>query len=163
MQVYPLIHLKQTSPKFYLSGLASLNIPSPSGSGDWHFQSVFSENGYTRGFYAGIGAEVNTISLYESNGIEECGQVLKNLGIVFDGDKAYAATHPRAIADLIADSLLRDKQASFIVLDDWLNDSQDLLQLNLLLDKLSNNLTAAQLRLLESWKNRESQRYLKDL
>lgn len=156
-----MIHLKQTSAKFYLSGLAALNLPSHSGSGDWHFQSVFSENGYTRGFYAGIGAEINTNSLYESNGIEECSQALKNLGIEFDGDEAYAATHPRAIADLLADTLHRGRQANFIVLDDWLNESQDLLKLNLLLDKLSNNLTAAQLRLLECWKNRNSQRDLK--
>ena len=85
--------------------------------------SVFSENGYTRGFYAGIGAEINTNSLYESNGIEECSQALKNLGIEFDGDEAYAATHPRAIADLLADTLHRGRQANFIVLDDWLNET----------------------------------------
>jgi hypothetical protein len=126
-----LIHIKQTSTKFYLSGLAALNLPSPSGSGDWHFQSVFSENGYTRGFYAGIGAEIYTNSLYERTGIEECSQTLKNLGIEFDGEKAYAGTHPRAIADLLADSLLRGRQANYIVLDDWLNESQDLLKLNL--------------------------------
>jgi hypothetical protein len=158
-----LIQLKQTSPEFYLSGLAALNLPSPTGSGDWHFQSVFSEHGYTRGFYAGIGAEVNTNSLFESFGIEECSQTLKNLGIEFDGEKAYAATHPRAIADLLADSLLRGRQTNFIVLDDWLNECQDLHNLNLLLEKLSNNLTAAQLRLLECWKNRNSQRDLKDM
>lgn len=158
-----MIHLKQTSPEFYLTGLAALNLPSPTGSGDWHFQSVFSEHGYTRGFYAGIGAEINTNSLYESNDIEECSQALKNLGIEFDGEKAYAATHPRAIADLLADSLLRGRQTNFIVLDDWLNESQDLLKLNLLLEKLSNNLTAAQLRLLESWKNKESQTHLNGL
>ena len=93
--------------------------------------------------------------------LEECSQALKNLGIEFDGDEAYAATHPRAIADLLADTLHRGRQANFIVLDDWLNESQDLLKLNLLLDKLSNNLTAAQLRLLECWKNRNSQRDLK--
>ena len=88
-----MIHLKQTSAKFYLSGLAALNLPSPSGSGDWHFQSVFSENGYTRGFYAGIGAEINTNSLYESNGIEECSQALKNLGIEFDGVLVFPRSH----------------------------------------------------------------------
>tara|TARA_R110000822_G_scaffold46446_3_gene123521 strand:+ start:2048 stop:2482 length:435 start_codon:yes stop_codon:yes gene_type:complete len=138
--------------EYYLSGLASLNLPSETGSGDWHFDNVFSGTGTSYGFYAGNGAAINTNHLFGSTGIQEVSKILENLNLSFEGQEAYAASHSRAIADLMFDCISKHTHTSFIVLDDWLTDSDDIKSLRAFIDILSANITTKQNELLNSWK-----------
>lgn len=149
---HEMIHLAKTTPEFYLSGLAALNLPSPTGSGDWHFASVFSGQGTSRGFYAGAGSDIDNNGLFGQTDIFECSEILTELGLTFDGARAYAARHSRAIADLLADNLTRNRVPSFITLDDWLTDPADLAALSGLIDMLAGKLNTEQTELLEKWK-----------
>lgn len=135
-----------------MSGLASLNLPSETGSGDWHFDNVFSGKGTINGFYAGEGTAINTNHLFGATGVQEISKILEKLNLSFEGYEAYAASHSRAIADLIFDSISKHSNPNFIVLDDWLTDSKDIQGFLTFIDILSANITTKQNELLNLWK-----------
>ena len=47
----------------------------------------------------------------------------------------YAATHARAIADLVLGAILRDESPDFVPLDDWMPRDDDKREVRALLDK----------------------------
>ncbi|MBQ69777.1 hypothetical protein CL689_07050 [Candidatus Saccharibacteria bacterium] len=116
------VRIPATSTARYLSGLAALNLPSDNGSGDWHLiETFFSGNGgKSRCFIVGDGCEVNTNHLLGSRGVLESSSLLRKVGLEFDSELVFAATHERAVADLVLASVLNNGDASHVTLDDWM-------------------------------------------
>lgn len=128
--------LPTTSPQHYLTGMTAVNIPSPDGTGDWHFRAAFfgypdSPPRYT---VAGVNC-IDTTDLFGNAGIYDCKSALLRYG-VFGKDNAiqvvepvgpvYAADHYRASADLLINRLKRG--APFVELysiDDWLSTKEE--------------------------------------
>lgn len=86
----------------------------------------------SRSFIAGAGCETDTTELLGDRGIFECSEVLDAMGIRRLPGKAYAATHARAIADLVLSAVLHDESPEFLQLDDWMpraSDKQEVFEL----------------------------------
>jgi hypothetical protein len=134
---YKTITILPTTPTCYITGKEALNLEPPEGtSGDWHFSSVFFDvSDSTRVVSrAGDGETVNTNHIYGQYGIYECSSVLRKYGLSFNGEKAYAANHFRAILDMLYKSL--KKHGEIVALkgatEDWFDSDE---QKRLLLDK----------------------------
>lgn len=90
-------------PLRYIGGMAALNLPSSTGTGDWHFWQTFERERRhrSRSFISGAGCATDTTALLGDAGIYEASELLRTLGIRFEGGTAYAASHARACADLV--------------------------------------------------------------
>jgi addiction module RelB/DinJ family antitoxin len=119
--------IPETSPNRYLSGMAALNIPSASGSGDWHLIETFfrPRQRQSRLFIAGIGCPGDTTPLLGNQGVFDCTAQLDELKISHPPGPVYAANHARAIADLVLVSVLEGGSPNFVQLDDWMPDDDD--------------------------------------
>lgn len=69
--------LPQTSRTRYLTGMTAVNIPSPEGSGDWHFHDAFF--GYAdfpqRYFVAGVDL-MDTSPIFADAGVFDCKPIM---------------------------------------------------------------------------------------
>lgn len=153
------ITIPATLPTRYLGGMAALNLPSPKGTGDWHFwQTFFCERKkLSRSFISGLGCETDTVGLLGEEGVFDCSALLDSLNIPFDGERAFAASHARAVADLVLASVLRGEPTDYICLDDWMPRDSDKEEVFALLDKAMSKLGPEQQEKVMEWKekNRE--------
>lgn len=121
------IVIPPTSPTRYLSGMAALNLPSPKGTGDWHMtQTFFRPRAHrSRSFIAGEGCATNTTPILADIGVFDCTDLLDSLHIPYEEGSAYAATHARAIADLVLSAVMRGESPEFVRLDDYMPRNSD--------------------------------------
>ena len=70
-------------PLRYIGGMAALNLPSPTGTGDWHFGQTFERERKhrSRSFISGAGCLTDTTCLLGDAGIYEASELLRTLGI----------------------------------------------------------------------------------
>jgi hypothetical protein len=71
-------------------------------------------------------------------------------------DKAYAATHARAIADLVLSTVLRGMSPDFVVLDDWMPRNNDKQDVHGLLSKALDHLSIEQQEKVLAWKRKNA-------
>jgi len=111
----------------YLGGRAALNLPSAAGTGDWRMeQTFFREREHrSRSFISGTGCETDTTALLGDSGIYDCTAVVDNLGIPHALGPVYAATHARAVADLVLAAVMRGQSPAFVRLDDYMPRASD--------------------------------------
>lgn len=116
-----------TTPFRYLSGMAALNIPSDSGTGDWHMVETFFRPRQTlsRLFLAGDGCPDDTTPLLSDVGVYECSHILDRYQIPHPDGAVFAATHARAIADMVLVTVADGGSPAFIKLDDWMPEVED--------------------------------------
>ena len=135
-----------TSPLRYIGGMAALNLPSPTGTGDWHMEQTFfrQREHRSRSFISGVGCPTDTTHILGEAGVYDCTAVLDELGIPHESAVAYAANHARAIADLVLAAVLRGESPAFVVLDDWMPRDSDKQQVFDLLAKALGHLTEGQ-------------------
>ena len=152
------INLPETSKSRYLGGMGALNLPSPTGTGDWHMEQTFfrPREKQSRSFISGTGCQTDTNHVLGDAGIYDCTAILGELGIPHEGSVAYAANHARAIADLVIAAVLRGESPDFVVMDDWMPRDEDKKQVFDLLGKAIKNLTAEQQRKVLEWNRKNA-------
>src|SRR3990167_224037 len=140
------ITVPATSRLRYLGGMAALNLPSPTGTGDWHMEQTFfrQRERRSRSFISGVGCLTDTTPLLGDAGVYDCTDTLDELGIPHEGAPAFAASHARACADLVLAAVLRGEQPDFVTLDDWMPRASDKQQVFDLLAKTLGHLAAEQ-------------------
>ncbi|MDR2844774.1 MAG: hypothetical protein LBV28_01635 [Puniceicoccales bacterium] len=140
-----------TSPTRYLTGKTALNIPSPEGTGDWHFSETFASP--PRHSIAGEN-RISTKAFLGDEGIFDCAPILRRCGAV-DGatSRVFAANHYRAVADLVLDLVIRRKAkvAGVVVLDDWFPQNDEKRRVVELLEKARPKLPAEHWEKISTW------------
>jgi hypothetical protein len=141
-----------TSERHYLTGKTALNVPNEDNTfADWHFDEVFLSG---RGRFRVAGLDFpDTSALLGDYGIRECAQVLRRFGVILDdGVRVYAATHIRALLDLLVASLQKHHVPLHVTIDDMLDSPEALSEFKRQLDRLKNALTdEVALELLNQW------------
>lgn len=147
------VTIPHTSPLHYLGGMAALNLPSPSGTGDWHLEETFfrQRDKRSRSFISGIGCATDTTPLLGDVGIYDCTHIIDDLHIPHESAPVFAANHARAIADLVISSILRGIAPHHIQLDDWMPRATDKQAVFDLLSLATTHLTEDQQGLLAAW------------
>lgn len=126
----------ETSFTWYLSGYGALNIHDEEPTGDWHALATFFDPRLTPDdepvFMAGERPEgcpepsgrqrivLNTNDLFGRHGLVDRTQEARGQNIRFLGERLIAASHARAIADLVVRSARIGKSATHVVLDDFM-------------------------------------------
>lgn len=123
--------LPVTSPRHYLTGMTAINIPSPEGTGDWHFHDAFFGDRDTGPRYHVAGVDcVDTSDIFGDQGIYDSKLILTQYGVFRKKweiqikeptGPVYAANHYRASADILADFLHAGDPVSMYSIDDWLS------------------------------------------
>lgn len=136
-----------TSPVHYLTAWTALNIPSPEGTGDWHFAETF-EGVFGRPpgpfCIAGLNTR-DTTSLLGVEGVFDARERLERYGLALPPGPVYAADHYRALADWWLDAVVRGYALEFdLHLRDWLPEAGEQRQLRRLLAKARPSLSFAQ-------------------
>ncbi|HGY2327138.1 TPA: hypothetical protein ACNVQ0_006485 [Pseudomonas aeruginosa] len=151
----PATHLH---PLRYIGGMAALNLPSSTGTGDWHFWQTFERERRhrSRSFISGAGCATDTTALLGDAGIYEVSELLRTLGIRFEGGTAYAASHARACADLVLAAVMRGLSPDFVTLDDWMPREIDKQAVHCLIDRALPRLDATQAEAVKAWQSRLS-------
>lgn len=156
MNKEPVFIVPKTDPEHYIGAIASLNLISPEGTGDWHAESTFFEpHQYDRlalGFISGKGTEIDTFQYFGDDGIFECTSLLDEMGIGRPEGKNYACTHARAIVDMLMYATLNNENLDFVCLDEWMPGVKDKLKVYALLDKAYPLLNQQEKKLLDEWK-----------
>ena len=144
-------------PLRYIGGMAALNLPSSTGTGDWHFVQTFERERQrrSRSFISGAGCLTDTTGLLGDAGIYEASELLRTLGIKFEGDTAYAANHARACADLVLAAVMRGLSPDFVTLDDWMPREIDKQAVHCLIDRALPRLDATQAEAVKAWQSRQ--------
>jgi hypothetical protein len=144
-----------TSEQNYITGKAALNVPNEDGfPADWHFTEVFlSGRGKIR--IAGQDAP-ETTTLLGKYGIRECGGVLRRCGVSLPtDDKVYAASHIRAILDMVLYSIANQRPPEHVTVHDMLDTSEDVAELQTQVNHLKQKLTdSVALSLLTEWEEK---------
>lgn len=119
--------IPETSLDRYLGGMAALNLPTAIGTGDWHQVQTFfrPRRRLSRSFISGIGCQTDTTALLGRAGIVDCTQVVERLHIPHLGARVLAATHARAVADLVLAAVQRGESPEFVDLDDYMPRPED--------------------------------------
>lgn len=152
------VTIPATSRLHYLGGMAALNLPSPTGTGDWHMEQTFFRPRVrrSRSFISGVGCPTDTTAILGDFGVYDCTAVLDELGIPHESTIAYAANHARATADLILAAVLRGESPDFVVLDDWMPRDNDKRQVFDLLAKALEHLTQEQQKKVLEWERKNA-------
>jgi len=126
--------------------MAALNLPSPTGTGDWHTEQTFfrQREKRSRSFISGVGCPTDTTPMLGDTGVYDCTATLDELGIPHESAVAFAASHARACADLVLASVMRGVSPDFVALDDWMPRDSDKQQVFDLLEMALGHLTAEQ-------------------
>lgn len=119
--------IPETSLDRYLGGMAALNLPTAVGTGDWHQVQTFfrPRRRLARSFISGVGCPTDTTALLGRIGIVDCTQVVERLRIPHQGARVFAATHARAVADLVLAAVQRGESPDFVDLDDYMPRPED--------------------------------------
>jgi hypothetical protein len=138
--------------------MAALNLPSPTGTGDWHMEQTFffPRQKRSRSFISGTGCQTDTTPLLGDTGIYDCTSILDELHIPHESAVAYAANHARATADLVLGAILRGSIPNFVVLDDWMPRDSDKQQVFNLLAKAREHLHTEQQDKLLEWQRKNA-------
>lgn len=152
------ITIPTTSPMRYLSGMAALNLPSPTGTGDWHMEQTFfrSREKRSRSFISGLGCATDTTPLLGDTGVFDCTTLLDDLKIPHVEAPVYAANHARAIADLVLAAVLRNESPDFVRLDDWMPRDSDKQEVFDLLSIALPQLRSEHQKTILTWKNKNA-------
>ena len=152
------ITLPATSRLCYLGGMAALNLPSPTGTGDWHTEQTFfrQREKRSRSFISGVGCSTDTTPMLGDTGVYDCTATLDELGIPHESAVAFAASHARACADLVLAAVMRGDQPDFVTLDDWMPRDSDKQQVFDLLAKALGHLTAEQRDKVLRWQKKNA-------
>lgn len=152
------VTIPATSRLHYLGGMAALNLPLPTGTGDWHMEQTFfrPRERRSRSFISGVGCPTDTTEILGDLGVYDCTAVLDELGIPHESTIAYAANHARATADLILAAVLRGESPDFVVLDDWMPRDNDKQQVFDLLAKALEHLTQEQQEKVLEWERKNA-------
>src|ERR1700736_506469 len=152
------LFIPKTSPTRYLSGIVALNILSDRGTGDWH-QDIFARPTSThhRSFGVEKGADVDPIGLLGTNGIYDASAILDAMHVPHPDGPVYAASHARAIADLVLGAVLRDESPDFVGLDDWMPRDEDKSEVLRLLDEAAQHLERQQVESIAAWAERNGE------
>ncbi len=144
-------------PLRYIGGMAALNLPSSTGTGDWHFVQTFERERQhrSRSFISGAGCLTDTTGLLGDAGIYEASELLRTLGIKFEGDTAYAANHARACADLVLAAVMRGLSPDFVRLDDWMPRESDKQAVYDLIDRALPRMDAMQAEVVRVWQGKQ--------
>lgn len=147
------LKIPATSKLTYLGGMAALNLPSATGTGDWHMEQTFfrPRKKFSRSFISGKGCATDTLDMLGDSGIYDCTAVLKSLGIPHEGTNAFAANHARATADLVLDAVMCGESPDFVVLDDWMPRDSDKHEVLELLHKAQKRLRVEQQSIIRAW------------
>jgi hypothetical protein len=147
--------LPHTSEQNYITGKAALNVPNEDGSfADWHFDEVFLSG---RGKIRIAGQDTpETATLLGNYGIRECGGVLRRFGVSLPtNDKVYAASHIRAILDMVLYSIANQRPPEHVTVHDMLDTSEDVAELQTQVNHLKQKLTdSVALSLLTEWEEK---------
>lgn len=111
---YAVIPETSLNPLRYVGGIPALNLRTSNSicSGDWHFTNIYCHHKKFEPNYFLYGENClhNTNNILGNIEIIEISKILKKMNINFIGDKCYASTHCRAVADMVIDKLLNDKR-----------------------------------------------------
>ena len=153
-----MIPVTSLHPLRYIGGMAALNLPSPTGTGDWHFVQTFERERQhrSRSFISGAGCLTDTSGLLGDAGIYEATELLRTLGIKFEGGTAYAANHARACADLVLAAVMRSLSPDFVRLDDWMPRESDKRAVYDLIDRALPRMDAMQAEVVRVWRGDQS-------
>lgn len=150
------VPLPETSIENYLTAITALNVPDDDmETGDWHISTTFNPGfGRTPSFC--ISSEYhNTNHIFGTDSILERSAILRRFGINVGTDLVYSADHYRAIADMVFDSLMRNRQFEIaVILDDWLPSYEHKRRFFTLFSRAKNYLTIEQWDRYEAWKNK---------
>jgi hypothetical protein len=108
--------------KRYLSGIVAVNLPFSEPTGDWHYTQTFLRpNGLesSRFLSAGGGGVLGEAGLYD------CAPALDAMGVPHPPGPVYAASHARAVADIVLDAIMHAEFPAFAALDDWMPRDED--------------------------------------
>jgi hypothetical protein len=145
-----------TSERNYITGKAALNVPNEDGSfADWHFDEVFLSG---RGKIRIAGQDTpETAALLGNYGIRECGGVLRRFGVSLPtNDKVYAATHIRAILDMVLYSIANQRPPEHVTVHDMLDAPEDVAELQTQVKTLQGKITdKITLSLLTQWAQKQ--------
>lgn len=141
----------------YLGGMAALNLPSPDGTGDWHLEQTFfrRRDRLSRSFISGRGCCTDTNWIFGLAEIYDCTDVLDSMGILYEAAPVYAASHGRAIVDMVLDAVIRCESAEFVVLDDWMPSYLSKMRVLELLKRARPYLKASELQAIHFWKSNQ--------
>lgn len=145
-----------TSERNYITGKAALNVPNEDGSfADWHFDEVFLSG---RGKIRIAGQDTpETAALLGNYGIRECGGVLRRFGVSLPtDDKVYAASHIRAILDMVLYSIANQRPPEHVSVHDMLDAPEDVAELQTQVKTLQSKITdKITLSLLTQWAQKQ--------
>lgn len=141
----------------YLGGMAALNLPSPEGTGDWHFEQTFfrCRNRLSRSFISGKGCATDTTWIFGLEEIYDCTNTLDSMRVLYEAAPVYAASHSRAIADMVLDAIIRRESPDFIVLDDWMPFESSKAKVATLLKRTHAHLKPDELEALFLWESKQ--------
>lgn len=141
----------------YLGGMAALNLPSPEGTGDWHLEQTFFRyrDRLSRSFISGKGRPTDTTWIFGLEEIYDCTDILNSMGILYEAAPIYAASHSRAIADMVLDAVMRRESPDFIVLDDWMPFESSKAKVASLLKRTHIHLKVDELGALFLWESKQ--------
>lgn len=136
MMLYEFLSRKPLSPQHYISGQRALNIyDHVHGTGDWHtVETWLPTSPLARFSLMGKGEEFNTNAYLGAEGVINVTEILQRMGTPQFAPVVWAASHARAIADMvICDALdgkdIRNKKTHLTVtlndLDDWMPAPED--------------------------------------
>ncbi len=152
------IAIPETSLDRYLGGMAALNLPTGTGTGDWHQEQTFfrPRRKLSRSFISGAGCATDTTAMLGSIGIVDCTQAVDSLRIPHLGTRVYAATHARAVADLVLSAVLRGESPDFVELDDYMPHDEDKQEVFRLLAIAAPKLPMGALQIITTWQARNA-------
>lgn len=141
----------------YLGGMAALNLPSPEGTGDWHLEQTFfrPRDRLSRSFISGKGCCTDTTGIFGLEEIYDCTDILNSVGVLYEAAPVYAATHSRAIVDMVLDAVMRCESPDFVVLDDWMPFESSKKKVSSLLERAHKHLKSDELQALFLWEAKQ--------
>lgn len=160
----------ETSFTWYLSGDGALNIHDEEPTGDWHAVNTFFDRRLIPDdepvFMAGDRPEkcpeipgrhyirLNTNDLFGTRGLLDRTQEARSQNIRFLGPRLIAASHARAIADMVMRSARSGRNASHVVLDDFMPTHEYKERVHGILLSVGDKLTSMEREGVETWMRR---------
>lgn len=138
-----------SSPLFnsvsYYSGTVALNLYDSKYSGDWHssiaIKSIESGQSKSPFFIINHNAKLNTIDYLGLDGIVDYSKEIIKMGIKNFNNVVLVAKPYRAVADMLLYAIIKNRDTSFIEVDNWIPRRKEKLEIFRILgnakDKLS--------------------------
>jgi hypothetical protein len=153
--LYEILKQQTFTPQHYISGQKALNIYDLKyNTGDWHTVEAWHPQANILHFsLMGEGEKYNTNPYLADRGIIDVTAVLKSMGNPEFAPVVYAASHARAIADMIICNALDGKLKSVTLqdFDDWMSTQEDKERVYALLRIAINNLPKSAAILVKQW------------